>query len=355
MLGFRALSAESPTVEAVPMKEAREICRDLFAPNAALYWADAMGSAALGWTAFAVALQTPPWSWAHSLAAIVSVFALYRAILFIHELTHLPKDALPGFNVAWDLVVGIPLALPSFMYHGTHLDHHRRTLYGTLRDPEYVPYGVPPRTKLLRALIEPFLAPIALFARFLILAPLSLLLGAKFRSTIVASASTLAINLAYRRDPPKDSLRTRWLWTEALASLLAISVVVAVSLGYLPLRLLTQWYIISACIAHVNNLRTLAAHRYRNPGGEMDVQGQLADSVNTPGAWWTELWAPVGLRWHGLHHFLPDVPYHNLGKAHRRLIAALPESSVYRRTLSPSLAASLLDVWRHAGGAAARG
>ncbi len=349
------MTVPSHLVDPVPMKEAREICRDLFAPNAGLYWIDAMGSAVVGWTAFVFALTVPMWSPAYLALTLVATLTLYRAILFVHELTHLAKGALPGFNVAWDLVVGIPLALPSFMYHGTHLDHHRRTIYGTIHDPEYVPYGVPPRTKIIRALIEPFIAPVALFARFLVLAPLSVLLGSRFRAMIVSSASTLAINLAYRRDPPKDSLRIRWIWTETLASLVAIALVASVAFDRLPIQVLIQWYIVSACVAHVNNLRTLAAHRYRNAGAEMDVQGQLADSVNTPGAWWTELWAPVGLRWHGLHHFLPDVPYHNLGKAHRRLIAALPASTVYRRTLSPSLWASLADVWRSAGGAPNRG
>ena len=31
------------------------------------------------------------------------------------------------------------------------------------------------------------------------------------------------------------------------------------------------------------------------------------------------LWAPVGLRYHALHHLMPSMPYHSLGEAHRRL------------------------------------
>jgi len=46
------------------------------------------------------------------------------------------------------------------------------------------------------------------------------------------------------------------------------------------------------------------------------------------------LWAPVGLRYHALHHLLPNLPYHSLGAAHRRLLAQLPADSPYRATAS---------------------
>ena len=41
------------------------------------------------------------------------------------------------------------------------------------------------------------------------------------------------------------------------------------------------------------------------------------------------LWAPVGLRYHALHHLLPGVPYHNLGEAHRRISRELDSGSPY--------------------------
>jgi fatty acid desaturase len=60
------------------------------------------------------------------------------------------------------------------------------------------------------------------------------------------------------------------------------------------------------------------------------------------------MWAPVGLRFHALHHLLPGLPYHALPEAHRRLMAALPPDSPYRRTNSPSLRASLTHLFRDA-------
>ena len=73
---------------------------------------------------------------------LVAALALYRALLFIHELTHIHRDALPGFRLAWNVLVGIPLLTPSFMYEGVHTLHHARTRYGTAEDPEYLPLGL---------------------------------------------------------------------------------------------------------------------------------------------------------------------------------------------------------------------
>ena len=117
--------------------EIRKRYPELFQPSRALFWTDLLLSAGVGWTAFGLAMA---WSGAASLLAqLVAVFALYRAVLFIHELAHLRRGALPHFDSAWNAVVGIPLCVPSFMYVGSHGDHHRRDTYGTDQDPEYEP------------------------------------------------------------------------------------------------------------------------------------------------------------------------------------------------------------------------
>jgi len=117
--------------------------------------------------------------------------------------------------------------------------------------------------------------------------------------------------------------------------------------GVLPLRTFAIWYGVLATIGFVNTLRTLGAHRYESDGRPMTRLEQLADSIDTPGAFWTELWAPVGLRYHALHHYFPGLPYHNLGKAYRRLMAALAQEAAYRDSTSPSLPASLSALWNH--------
>jgi fatty acid desaturase len=69
----------------------------------------------------------------------------------------------------------------------------------------------------------------------------------------------------------------------------------------------------------------------------------------------TLLLFPVGLRYHGLHHLFPSLPYHALGTAHRRLMNALPENSPYRRTCCPGFFAALRVLLRGARLAAKRG
>jgi fatty acid desaturase len=85
-----------------------------------------------------------------------------------------------------------------------------------------------------------------------------------------------------------------------------------------------------AGVALLNQLRTLVAHLWENDGAQMTVTGQYLDSVNVPPPeLLAPLWAPVGLRYHALHHLLPSMPYHSLGEAHRRLVAHLGTGSTY--------------------------
>jgi fatty acid desaturase len=93
--------------------------------------------------------------------------------------------------------------------------------------------------------------------------------------------------------------------------------------------LLTFLAIVSVAMV-ANQLRTLVAHLWENEGDVMTVTGQFLDSVNVPPpAPLAALWAPVGLRYHALHHLLPSLPYHSLAEAHRRIVARLGAGSTY--------------------------
>ena len=310
------------------LRAAADLTRDLNAPRPAIYWADMIGSALLGYTTLFAAMTAGSTGIAVA-AAVVAVLALYRAGSFIHELTHIKQGAIPGFKLVWNLLVGVPLLVPSFMYEGVHNQHHAKTYYGTANDPEYLPLALMKPWTLPVFLLAAALAPIGMLIRFGILAPLSLL-SAKLRKTVVERYSGLQINPGFRRPMPQGEFARQWRWQEAAASVWAIALIAMVVTGIIPLEAFLVFLAVSSGVMFLNQVRTLVAHLWENDGAAMTVTAQFLDSVNVPPpGTLPALWAPVGLRYHALHHLLPGLPYHALGEAHRRLSAQLDPGSAY--------------------------
>jgi fatty acid desaturase len=318
---------------------ARSLVSDLHEPRALVFWTDAVGSAAVGWSAFILALTTEPFSPLMFLSLGVAALALYRGLCFIHELTHLRRKALPGFETAWNLLFGTPLLLPSFTYVGVHQSHHNLSSYGTKEDPEYLPFAGSRRLMIGFALQSTLVLPALLFIRFLILSPVALC-WPRFHRWLEVHASAFAMNPEYQREvtPAMHQKVRRWEIAMLLFWALLLSAVFA---GTIPARIIPLWYATLALISFLNTARVLGAHEYESDGAPRSRQGQLRDSIDTPGGPWTELWAPVGLRFHALHHYFPGIPYHNLPQAYRRLVTGLPLDASYLESTSPSLARSL--------------
>ena len=312
------------------IRAAAELTRDLNVANPRIYWADFLGSALLGYAALAVAILAGP-LWVKAGAAFVAILALYRAGSFIHEITHIKHSTVPGFRFGFNLVVGVPLLVPSFMYEGIHNLHHARTRYGTDQDPEYLPLALMKPWTLPLFILVSLLAPIALLFRYAVLAPLSLFIPA-LRKVVVERYSGLVINPEFRRRAVEGELRRNWIVQEAAASIWAIMLLVGVAIGFIPWQGFLIFLGVASGVAVLNQVRTLVAHLWENDGDPLNVTAQFLDSVNVPPpALLPVLWAPVGLRYHAIHHLLPGVPYHNLGEAHRRLSGALDEDSSYHR------------------------
>ena len=316
------------------LRAAVELTRDISTARADIYWPDMLLSAALGYAglAGAILLQSPLLAAA---CALVAVLAMYRALLFIHELTHIHRTALPGFRLVWNALVGVPMLTPSFMYEGVHTLHHARTRYGTAEDPEYLPLALMKPWSLPAFILIAILLPIGLLIRSAVLVPLGALIP-PLRRLVWERASALSINPDFRRRPPEGDFGRMVFWQELGASLWAITLLASTRwLGWRPL--LIALAVISAT-AVLNQLRTLVAHLWQNDGEAMTVTAQYLDSVNVPPpGLLPELWAPVGLRYHALHHLLPSVPYHSLGEAHRRLSARLGAASTYPKASYPGL------------------
>jgi fatty acid desaturase len=319
---------------------AREVVRDLHQPNPRVFWTDLVVTAIVGWSSFWGALVLH--SYAAFGALVVASLAIYRGLCFIHELTHIRAKALPGFETVWNLLFGAPLLLPSFVYVGVHQDHHKLSTYGTTQDPEYMPFAKS-NLMVIFFVAHSVLIPAFLLLRFVVIAPLALLVPALHR-WLAVHASALSMNLAYERDINHGTIRSMKIW-ESLILVLWGCFFAAMISGVVSWRVLWSWYLVTAAVSVINTLRTLGAHDYESEGSPMDRTNQLLDSIDTPGAPWTELWAPVGLRYHALHHYFPGIPYHNLPEAHRRLIATLPHDAPYRQTISSGLLESLRKLY----------
>ena len=316
------------------LRAAVELTRDLAEARAAIYWPDMLASALLGYAglAGAILLENP---WAALASGLVSALALYRALLFIHELTHIHKTALPGFRLGWNLLVGIPMLTPSLMYENVHTLHHARTRYGTAEDPEYLPLGLMKPWSLPLFIVIALLLPVGLLIRSAVLVPLGAVI-LPLRRLVWERASALSINPAFRRRPAQGAFRRQvvaqeigvWLWSWFLLA----------SAALWDWRPLAIGMAVVSVTAVLNQLRTLVAHLWVNEGDPMTVTAQYLDSVNVPPPGpWAELWAPVGLRYHALHHLLPSMPYHALPEAHRRLSATLTAPSTYHEANHPGL------------------
>ena len=160
------------------------------------------------------------------------------------------------------------------------------------------------------------------------------------RRFILTRASSLVIDPDHRRPPPDEPWRWSWTMQEAGCFAWCLAIVVALGTGAIaPARLLAAAAVLAGVFA-VNALRTLLAHRYAGQRTVMAFQDQVLDSNDFPYTL-AMLWAPVGLRFHAVHHLLPSLPYHALPVLHRRLMAAMPAGSPYRDCQHASLFAGI--------------
>jgi len=266
----------------------------------------------------------------------IAVLTAYRCASFIHEVVHLStRDASQKrFAWFWNMTFGVPFLSPSYLYN-SHLEHHLLNKYGTVEDPEYAPLQKTGALNCTWFVLEHAFSIPGKVVIHLLLNPFKRLMPAWLAERLHKSLYPFAINNDYQpsnRSKPKSAMD---IWTMRLCTVMVYVYVVLFAGGILPIKILLTFACIVIVAMALNGVRTLVAHRYFNAELEtLSAQQQLADSVNLTGIppFLGELLAPVGLRFHALHHLFPDMPYHNLARAHDLLMAAVPEDDTYRET-----------------------
>ncbi len=335
---------------ALNLNEARKMVLDLGHPKKWLYCADFLLSYSVAIAAFALAYPHPFgslifWAW-----GLVSMLAFYRALSFIHEISHF-RQRLGGFGTLWNALAGMPMAFPSFMYTRSHAIHHNPNSYGTAADGEYISFHNTSRWQMVLYLASSFWTPPLLVLRFAILYPISLFVP-PLRKFLVERGSSVVITFDYVGEGPKGSEVREWRTMETACCVFWLIVLTLCVQGIIPWRILGMGYLVMSTALVLNGMRTLAAHRFANDGTTLTLESQLLDSVNLsnnyPAAILSTLAAPVGLRFHALHHLFPFLPYHSLGEAHRRLSARLPQDSTYHLASEPGVLPAVGKLWKRA-------
>lgn len=316
------------------VQEARDLIKDCFHHKALIYWTDFLVFITIGYAAAGVYLTSPLFSWQQIICYFVAGFALFRVGSFIHEIVHMSGKQLLAFRVAWNIIAGIPMLMPSFFYRN-HIDHHSQKHYGTGQDGEYLPLGSGMLREVGYFYLQVVFLPAAVFMRFFLITPISFL-HPRLRTWALERTSFFVINLHYRQAIPTSAPRKWWAAMEIACCLRAWAIPLAVLSGAAPYSRIGLLYALAIMTLGLNYIRNLVAHRYASTGNPISHVDQLADSVNIDGVpILTELFFPLYLRYHALHHLFPTLPYHNLKKAHRRLVAELPADSLYHSTIHP--------------------
>lgn len=325
-------------------RRSKQTCADLFRPSPPIFWTDFTASVLTAYLCASVYLASEFSSLIGWTCFAISVVTMYRASMFIHEIVHLPKKEMKTFGRFWNLLAGVPMMVPTFAYQ-SHLHHHSSNHYGTDHDGEYLPFARGTFRQIAVYLFQIVMQPLLVYFRYLIWTPISFL-HPKLRQWTLTNASSLVINFRYRntKQPHQHTTEdTFWEWLTWFRALVMILLVVA---GVMPWIRLPKILLLAMTVLTINHLRTLAAHRYRNDGNAISHLDQFMDSTNITGSWWTELWCPLGLRYHALHHLFPGIPYHNLGKAHRRLLAVHDENSIYHQSVYANFQSVVMELFR---------
>ena len=96
------MSATAPvrSLDQAPLaREVHDLVRDLMRPKLRIYWTDFLCTSMVAYLATFAYLELPDWTLAQASAFTVASIAIYRAVVFTHELAHLSPRKFHAFRV----------------------------------------------------------------------------------------------------------------------------------------------------------------------------------------------------------------------------------------------------------------
>jgi fatty acid desaturase len=308
-----------------------KLTKPFMARNMLQYWVDFLCT----WSLFVMGMVA--WIFAPMALSIVGlvigIFAAYRCGSFMHEIVHFNRRSKEemAFKAGWNLLFGIIILSPSRLYDA-HLEHHMPKSFATIEDPEYVPITNRSFFGLAFFVFHHVLGPITLVAVRMFLNPIIWIFPALGAKLMNGKGTSLVINWDYI---PTDKTKATAFDRFAIVASTALLYVYlgAIISGLVPLVIVAKILALIIISMVLNGVRTLVAHRYINYDRQsVSREEQLLDSVNLIGnPIIGGLLAPVGLRYHALHHLVQALPYHSLEPAHIKLMAELPEDDSYHQ------------------------
>jgi fatty acid desaturase len=310
----------------------RELKKEYGKPIAWIYWLDFVISYSIliGGIILSIKLS----GFLSVLFFIVSAIAGFRVSIFVHEINHSGKQ-IKGFEIAYNLLFGYLFKIPSYVF-SDHKYHHNIKTFGSKSDPKYDDFSNQKLSNLFQIFPSSILQVVRLNFRFLFVPIFFPFLSIEKRKKVYSQQTSHSINPHYvRAEPRADQISTLYLHDLATC-LYGWSILVLCTMQILPWSLVLILAGVLSAIWTLDFVHLLTAHRYDGFSKAGNLQAQADDSITIVGSWITEIWNPVGLRYHALHHLQEDLPYHSLGKIHQILVNKLPSDNFYQKSIERS-------------------
>lgn len=304
------------------------LLNDLNEVNKFIFWRDLICLSLIGWGAiFYTSFHF------NILVFFIGTYSLYKGTMLIHEVSHLSKK-IPGYKAAYNILLGYPNSYPSYIYD-THLFHHGKKTYGTIKDPEYAYVKKYNAITLLKPLLISLLLPLLQIIRFTILPLITPFLGLNFKRSLYQKYSTLVFSDKYIRPIKNEKKELRTMMSQdLLCSAYKITLIALVYLEVLPFQFIINFYFAFVIASLINMYRALFNHLYANESlVSLSWEDHLLDTATIKPGIFTHLIFVNGLGYHAIHHLFPEMPYHNLGKAHKKLIKNLSDDHIYKQNI----------------------